>query len=332
MFKKLKIIVILLLSLTLLTSCNFGLALPDNLTDYRGKKTMNSILDSLEQDDREGIKKLFSQNAIKDAKDFEGQLDDFFELFNSGILSVEDISYSESKRVSHGQAVRTGTGECTVKTDRDRYIFLFRICVRDSDDQNNQGLWAVRVFPAEDELFYTEEYDPIYKPWGTPGAPPDKPFDVPGIFTPQAPEVVIENEEDATFKRVVDSLGLWNKNGVRNVFAYSVMAEYEGYEEQLSALFDYYEGNYQSFERREYSEKEHLLHGNVVILETWAVYEVKTDKQEYLFIFYSTPKYNADGKMRGIQSLRVIRAEDEAKYFPDWSVVEENPGIFVPQE
>ena len=55
----------LLLSLTLLTSCNFGLALPDNLTEYRGKKTMNSILDSLENGDKESLKKLFSKNAIK---------------------------------------------------------------------------------------------------------------------------------------------------------------------------------------------------------------------------------------------------------------------------
>ncbi len=332
MFKKLKIIVILLLSLTLLTSCNFGLALPDNLTDYRGKKTMNSILDSLENGDKESLKKLFSKNAINDAKDFEGQIESLFEYLGCKTLLVKESGYSDSSSVHYGRAVKNITGYCYVETDNISYTILINICVRDTDDRNNLGLHALRIYPTEDEEFYTEKYDPSYKEHGLSGGGPDFYLDFPGIFTPQAPEVVIENEEDATFKRVVDSLGLWNKNGVRNVFAYSVMAEYEDYEEQLSALFDYYDGNYQSFERREYTEKEHLLHGNVVILETWAVYEVKTDKEDYLFILYSTPKYNADGKMRGIQSLRVIRAEDEAKYFPDWSVVEENPGIFVPQE
>lgn len=330
MFKKLKAGIALLIvgSMLFSSSCMINFSY---FYDH-DQKLANSLVDALKQKDKNSVRKLFSQNAISDAKDFEGQLDDLFEYVSGEINSVTEPHSSESASAHYGHVVRKLYGTFRISTNNTTYTVDYCKCIKDTDDRKNVGLVSLRVYPTEDEKLYAETYDPSYKPNGLPGVPPDGIMDIPGIFTPQAPEVIIENEEDTTFKRVVDSLGVWNKNGVRNVFAYSVMAEYEGYEEQLSALFDYYEGNYQSFERREYSEKEHLLHGNVVILETRAVYEVKTDKEDYLFILYSTPKYNADPKMRGIQSLRVIRAADEALYFPDWSVVEENPGIFVPQE
>ncbi|MBQ8399366.1 MAG: hypothetical protein IJX08_05280 [Clostridia bacterium] len=46
---------------------------------------------------------------------------------------------------------------------------------------------------------------------------------------------------------------------------------------------------------------------------------------------YPLPQCNADPQMRGIHALRVIRTEEEAQYFPYWSVME-TQGIFVPQD
>ena len=326
------LVLAMLFVLTTGSSCSGFFSISSSSEDI-AEKRMRSLLDALERGDKEHVQDMFAKTAVQKAENFEEQLENLFDFFKGDIQHWEiSGGVSDEETFDFGRSVREIWGKCLVTTENGEYTLRFRECVSDSFIWSNVGIQSLRVFPTEDELFYTEEYDPIYKPWGTPGAPPDKPLDVPGIFTPQAPEVIIENEEDTTFKRVVDSLGVWNKNGIRNVFAYSVMAEYEGYEKELSALFDYYDGNYQSFERREYTEKEHLLHGNVVILETRAVYEVKTDKQDYLFIFYSTPKYNADPKMRGVRSLRVIYAEDEAEYFPDWSVVEEHPGIFTPEK
>ena len=326
------LVLVMLLMLTFFSSCDGSYLILTSSEDI-AEERMSSLLNALESGEKSEVKRMFAKNAVRKAENFEKQLDNLFDYFKGDVQHWEiSGGVSDEEAFGFGRMVREIEGQCSVSTETGEYTICFRECVSDNFVWSNIGLVSLRVYPTEDEKLYNEAYDPSYKPYGLPGVPPDDIMDIPGIFIPQAPEVVIENEEDTTFKRVVDSLGVWNKNGVRNVFAYSVMAEYECYEEQLTALFDYYEGNYQSFERREYSENEHLLHGNVVILETRAVYEVKTDKQDYLFIFYSTPKYNADPKMRGIQSLRVIRAEDEEQYFPDWSVMDETQGIFVPKE
>lgn len=329
MFKKLKAGIALLIvgSMLFSSSCMINFSY---FYDH-DQKLANNLVDALKQKDKNSVRKLFSQNAISDAKDFEGQLDDLFEYVSGEINSVTEPHSSESASAHYGHVVRKLYGTFRISTNNTTYTVDYCKCIKDTDDRKNVGLVSLRVYTSKDADFYDPENDSEYKPHGFPIVHPDTILDVPGIFTPQAPEVILENEEDSLVKRVIDALGIWNKCGIRNAFAYSVMKS-DGYEEQLSSLFDYFEGTYQSLVRREYSEEETILHGNVVILETRAVYEVKTDKEDYLFILYSTPKYNADPKMRGIQSLRVIRAADEALYFPDWSVVEENPGIFVPQE
>lgn len=329
MFKKLKAGIALLIvgSMLFSSSCMINFSY---FYDH-DQKLANSLVDALKQKDKNSVRKLFSQNAISDAKDFEGQLDDLFEYVSGEINSVTEPHSSESASAHYGHVVRKLYGTFRISINNTTYTVDYCKCIKDTDDRKNVGVVSLRVYPSKDADFYDPENDSEYKPNGFPIVHPDTILDVPGIFTPQAPEVILENEEDSLVKRVIDALGIWNKCGIRNAFAYSVMKS-DGYEEQLSSLFDYFEGTYQSLVRREYSEEETILHGNVVILETRAVYEVKTDKEDYLFILYSTPKYNADPKMRGIQSLRVIRAADEALYFPDWSVVEENPGIFVPQE
>ncbi|MBP3322328.1 MAG: DUF5104 domain-containing protein [Clostridia bacterium] len=321
------LMLVILVILATFSSCSDAL-LSFTSSDELAEKSMSSLLDALEEGNQKKVQRMFAKTAVRKAENFEKQVEDLFDFFKGDIQRWEiSGGVVDGASFDFGWRVREIEGSCTVTTENGNYTILFRECVSDNLRWGNVGIHSLRVYHTEDEELYfpsIEEDGFVGKDWSL--------LQLPGIFTPQAPEVIIENEEDAMLKQVVDSINIWHKNGIKNAFAADVAEETEDFEEQLTALFDYYDGKYHSFERREYSEKEHLLHGNVVILETRAVYEVKTDKQDYLFIFYSTPKYNADPKMRGIQSLRVIREEDEAAYFPDWSVMDETQGIFVPKE
>ncbi|WP_160679953.1 DUF5104 domain-containing protein [Clostridium sp. C8-1-8] len=126
-----------------------------------GKIADNSfqkIVEAIDKKDKEGLKKMFSAQALKETKDINDGIDYLMEFYKGKIVSNERaLEVSES--TNHG--VDTSELKCfyTVTTDVDKYIVFFIDRIVDDKNPDNVGLYMVQIIKLSDR---DKEFD-----WGS---------------------------------------------------------------------------------------------------------------------------------------------------------------------
>jgi hypothetical protein len=162
--KRILILATIILSFSLFSCRSFQYAMINE--EEVAETHFQKIIDALESKDKEGLKKVFAPNALKEAKDIDSNIDAVMELYQGRMKSKSDAASTEDIK---NDGVRTKQMKCSymVETDSGYYSIYFIDHLIDSKDAGNVGVYIIKVIQ--------EEKEPEYFYWG------DE-TDRPGVF------------------------------------------------------------------------------------------------------------------------------------------------------
>ena len=108
------------------------------------------IIKSLENKDKEEIKKIFSPQVLKDATNIDLDIDYIMNLYNGKIKSKK-FSYGESDKTDYGKREKELKALYTVETDQDTYIVFFIDKIKDTENSDNVGIYMLQIIKKSDE-------------------------------------------------------------------------------------------------------------------------------------------------------------------------------------
>ena len=161
----------ILFATVLLSSCTLGggrrMIFDDS--DKKADMRLEQILEVLANNDKDGLKAMFSEQALSEAKDFDGQNDYFFDFFQGAVESWERTGFSAPMNMENGKKSVELISWYTVTTDKDTFRFFVIDYSVDTFNPDNVGLYALRVIKKTDEetqftYWQDMEIAGIYKP------------------------------------------------------------------------------------------------------------------------------------------------------------------------
>lgn len=151
-------IIIITISVSLLSCGTLKSAIHVRSDDTIADTRFQNIVDSLENKDKEGLKKMFSPKALKEAKDIDEGIDYIMEFYKGNVKSKER-ALSRSDSNSDGERTSELKVFYTVTTDKDTYIVFFIEEKVDTKNPDNVGLYMLQIIKESDQ---NKEFD-----WGT---------------------------------------------------------------------------------------------------------------------------------------------------------------------
>lgn len=105
-----------------------------------------NIIEALEDKDKEGLKKIFSPNALEEAKDIYGSIDYILKFYKGNLISKDDGDGPVALD-SKDDGERTSELQCMyeVTTDEDKYIVFFIDQLVDTKNPDNIGLYMLQI-------------------------------------------------------------------------------------------------------------------------------------------------------------------------------------------
>ncbi|WP_024831823.1 DUF5104 domain-containing protein [Ruminiclostridium josui] len=140
-----------------LSSCSSYRAVLARDDEKYGEARFQNIIDALENKDKEGIKKMFSSNALKEAKDIDGGIEYLMKFYKGKLVSKEG-AYNASHSKGDGEKTITMKYFYMVTTDEDKFIVFFIDKVYDKKNPDNVGLYMLQIIKLSDR---EKEFD-----WG----------------------------------------------------------------------------------------------------------------------------------------------------------------------
>ena len=109
-------------------------------------KTMNKkVVKCINEQDKEGLKKLFSKSAQKDIEDLDGKVDELFKVFDGKIIKSVRVSSKVTDGSINVQPFSI-IGKCTFSLNSKRqYIGYIDFCDKDDNNKDNVGLYMIEV-------------------------------------------------------------------------------------------------------------------------------------------------------------------------------------------
>ena len=144
-------------SITLyLTSCKNKtdeMADQEIYTEKQMNKMKNKIFKYVNEQDKEGLKKLFSKDAQKHIEDLDGKLDQLIGAFNGNkIESAKGLGPNFKGSIQTQPLHIYGKYHLKLKSG-DKYIILINICDIDDDNKEKEGLFKITLLTfSKDEI------------------------------------------------------------------------------------------------------------------------------------------------------------------------------------
>lgn len=140
------------------------------------------------------------------------------------------------------------------------------------------------------------------------------------------PRRLPESHEDERMNSILDAMKNGDKDALKSMFSKKTLSEATSFDENLNALFDFFQGEVKSVTVKGNSSS-FQRHDGIVKSWTNAWYKVETDQHNYLFIFVDYEKDEELEDNIGLYMLRVILEEEKDELFKSWEEIE-IPGIF----
>ena len=152
-FATLCILIIILMAFCL-SSCKSRTDEMVDLETYTTKqmnKTKKQVIKCINEQDKEGLKKLFSKDAQKHIEDLDGKLDKLIGAFNGNKIESVDSKEPAFKGSEQTQPLHI-YGDYTLKlSNGKKYILFINICDMDDDYQEKRGLFQLSLLAFSDE-------------------------------------------------------------------------------------------------------------------------------------------------------------------------------------
>ena len=139
-----------------LTGCKSRTDEMADLETYTTKqmtKTKKQVIKCINEQDKEGLKKLFSKDAQKHIEDLDGKLDQLIGAFNGNKIESSNGFEPAFKGSDQTQPLHI-YGKYHLKMDNgDKYIILINICDIDDDNKEKEGLFKITLLTfSKDEI------------------------------------------------------------------------------------------------------------------------------------------------------------------------------------
>lgn len=112
---------------------------------------LEQIIEAINNQDKNMIKEMFSEQAQSEAKDLDGGIDYLFTLIEGNIESWEKIGGSVDESTNEGHTTTKFRYRFNVYTDKEQYSFSILEYTKDADNPKNIGLYCLKVINAKDE-------------------------------------------------------------------------------------------------------------------------------------------------------------------------------------
>ena len=107
------------------------------------------MFEALKNKDKEGLKKLFSVSALKEAYNIDESIDYVMNLLDGEIISVDGGEGPSSESNDGGAYVAEDTYEYTITTDKGKYLVFLLYISADTFNRENEGLYMLQVINEE---------------------------------------------------------------------------------------------------------------------------------------------------------------------------------------
>ena len=151
------ICLLIILSTTFcLTGCKSRTDEMVDLETYTTKqmtKTKKQVIKCINEQDKEGLKKIFSKDAQKHIENLDGKLDQLIGAFNGNKIESSNGFEPAFKGSDQTQPLHI-YGKYHLKMDNgDKYIILINICDIDDDNKEKEGLFKITLLTfSKDEI------------------------------------------------------------------------------------------------------------------------------------------------------------------------------------
>lgn len=158
MNKKIILMLLVLVSLLLLSSCNVtgddregGIIMSD---EQKADARIEQIISAIKDKDRETLKSLFSKKALEEVDDFENDVNYLFEILQGDVDTWERDGFSSGESIRDGKKSLMHRISFYVNTDEDVYSFYMIDYNTDTINPDNQGVYMLELikFTDEDDL------------------------------------------------------------------------------------------------------------------------------------------------------------------------------------
>ena len=154
--KKLAIVgvsfILSLISILPLAGCDFFAVSDDEDADNK----LEAFVECLNNEDREGIKTLFSQNKIANLTGFDESIEELLQYYDGDFLSVTRYSTGVERDKDSGIERKWYNMSYDVTTSVETYRMAFIWCVNDTGDDNNIGIESYYILKASDDPNYPQ--------------------------------------------------------------------------------------------------------------------------------------------------------------------------------
>ena len=161
---------LLITSILFLSACSLGgsrirMLNKDN-DEGKEKDRLEQIINAIKNQDKDSMKRMFSQQAQDITDDLDGQIDYLFEYIQGNIESWETLSGGVNESINNGHIVKGSAYRFEVKTDKQEYLFYPVECTENTDHPENVGLYVLQVMKLEDRSEYFHGGGPKTLPAG----------------------------------------------------------------------------------------------------------------------------------------------------------------------
>lgn len=116
--------------------------------DEQSDEMMQSIVDALEAQDSNALKKLFSPYALKNAENLDEKIEELMNFYPGSNEGIEGDCISERK-ANYGNITLILTGDYTVTNDGKEYEVSFITIPQNDEEPEKEGLYLLEVMTEE---------------------------------------------------------------------------------------------------------------------------------------------------------------------------------------
>ena len=122
-------------------------------TDKQINKMKKQVIKCINEQDKEGLKNLFSKDSQRKIEDLDSKLDQFISAFNGNKIESSNGFEPAFKGSEQTQPLHI-YGKYHLKLDNgDKYIILINICDIDDDNKEKEGLFKITLLTfSKDEI------------------------------------------------------------------------------------------------------------------------------------------------------------------------------------
>ena len=125
--------------------------------DQIAKEKLDAVLQALEIEDSEALKKLFSPKAISESDNFENDLQALFDYFDGVTVSVGEYSpLHVSKKRDEDLERKIIYSTYDIQTDKQTYRIAMQDIIYNTYEENNVGIYSLYI------IIMSEDTDPTY--------------------------------------------------------------------------------------------------------------------------------------------------------------------------